>query len=183
MEHPEREPQPALMPRWVPVLIGAILVCMAALAVYTGLRNREDDTILGHVKPQRARRATTAPTGEPSAGASLVLHENTPAANAPVEGRSRAVVAGGPGGVSSIVRIWARRGMVLDVLPENTMVYVNDIPIGEAGQFNTMDEAYEFADAGSYNIKLVGGNGAEKVYVVTAKEDAPNDVARIAARF
>ena len=180
--------QPSLMPRWVPVLIGGILVVMAGFAVYTGLRTRDDDTILAHVRPQRQQQANTpAPPGEPGAGASLVLHgeagENTPAANDPVRGQSRAMVQGGPGGVSSVVRIWARRGMVLNVLPDDTLVYVNDLPIGQVKQFNTMDEAYEFAAAGSYTVKLVAPSGTEKTYVVTAAEDAQQDVARISAEM
>lgn len=184
----EKAPETAAMPTWVPVLIGVILVAMAGLAVWTGLRSPDGDTILSHVRPQRQHQANTpAPPGEPGAGASLVLHgasgENTPAANEPVTGRSRAVVTGGPGGVSSIVRIWARRGMVLNVLPDDTMIYVNELPIGQAKQFNTMDEAYEFAAAGSYNVKLVAPSGAEKTYIVTASEDAQQDVARIDARM
>ncbi|MGZ8778713.1 MAG: hypothetical protein ACXW31_02220 [Thermoanaerobaculia bacterium] len=176
------------MPRWVPMLIGALLVVMAGLAVYTGLRSRDNDTILAHVRPQRQQRANSpAPPGEPGAGASLVLHgasgENTPAANEPVRGQSRAVVSGGPEGVSSIVRIWARRGMVLNVLPDDTMIYVNDLPIGQAKQFNTMDEAYEFAAAGSYTVKLVAPSGVEKTYIVTASDDAQQDVARISSRL
>jgi hypothetical protein len=176
------------MPRWVPVLIGVILVALAALAVYTGRRSRDEGTILAHVRPQRQQQANTpAPPGEPGAGESLVLHgdegETTPAANEPVRGQSRAVVTGGPGGVSAVVRIWARRGMVLNVLPDETMIYVNDLRIGQAKQFNTMDEAYEFAAAGSYNVKLVAPNGAEKMYVVTASDDAQQDVARISAQM
>jgi hypothetical protein len=162
-EHSHAPHEPSLMPRWVPVLIVA------------------------HVRPRRQQQANTpAPPGEPEAGASLVLHgdgENTPAANEPVQGQARAVVTGGPQGVSSVVRIWARRGMVLNVLPEDTMVYVNDLPIGQARQFNTMDEAYEFAAAGSYDVKLVAPNGAEKTYVVTASDDAQQDVARISSRL
>ena len=186
-EHSHAPHEPASMPRWIPILIGSVLVVMAALAVYTGLR-RDDDTILAHVRPRRQQSANTpAPPGEPGAGASLVLHgasgENTPAANEPVRGESRAVVTGGPGGVSSVVRIWARRGMVLNVLPDDTMVYVNELPIGQAKQFNTMDEAYEFAAAGSYNVKLVAPSGAEKTYIVTASDDAKQDVARISAKF
>lgn len=186
---PTDEPyEPSLMPRWVPVLIGAILVAMAGLAVYTGLRNRDENTLLAHVPARNEQRANTAaPPGEPGAGASLVLHgesgDNTPAANEPVQGQARAVVTGGPAGVTSVVRIWARRGLVLDVTPANTMVYVNDIPIGEASQFNTMDETYEFAAAGSYTVKLVPPQGAGKTYIVTASDDAGDDVARIRAKF
>ena len=172
------------MPRWVPVLIGIVLVLIAALAIFTGLRSRDDDTLLSQVRPQKQRGANTpAPPGEPGAGASLVLHgesgENTPEANEPVRGTARAVVSGGPGGVTTSVRAWARRGMVLNVLPEDTSVFVNDMPIGQVAQFNTMDEAYEFAAAGSYNVKLVAPDGKEKSYVVTAADDAPQDVARI----
>ena len=172
------------MPRWVPVLIGVVLVAIAALAVYTGLRSRNDDTILAHVPPQRQRGSNAAaPPGEPGAGESLVLHgtagDNAPVANEPVQGQSRTVVTGGPGGVTSTVRVWARRGMVLNVLPEDTLVYVNDMPIGQVSQLNTMDEAYEFAAAGSYTVKLISPGGAEKTYVVTASEDAKEDVARI----
>lgn len=187
-EQPDPPYEPSLMPRWVPVLIGGILVVMAGLAVYTGLRNRDRNTLLQHVPARREQRAnTSAPPGEPGAGASLVLHgesgENTPAANEPVQGQARAVVTGGPGGVSSVVRIWARRGMMLDVFPASTMVYVNEIPIGEAAQFDTPDETYEFAALGSYTIKLVPPTGAGKTYIVTASEDAQQDVAKITAKF
>ncbi len=173
------------MPRWIPVLIAALLVSMAGLAVYTGLRERDDAPLLAKVRPRQDRVANTpAPSGEPEAGASLVLHGEqgeAPAANEVVKGQARAVVTGGPGGVSAVVRIWARRGMVLNVLPDNTMIYVNDLPIGTAAQFNTMDEAYEFAEAGSYTVKLVPSTGTGKTYIVTASVDAPNDVARISA--
>lgn len=187
--HESHEPATAGMPRWVPVLIGVVLVAMAALAVYTGLRNRDDDTLLAHVRSSRRQQPTTspAPPGEPGAGASLVLHgesgENTPEANEPVRGQSRTVVTGGPGGVTSVNRIWARRGMVLNVLPDDTMIYVNELPIGQANQFNTIDEAYEFAEAGSYNVKLVAPNGTEKTYIVTASDDAQQDLARISAKL
>lgn len=185
--HAPHEHEPALLPRWVPVLIGAILVIMAALAVFTGLRSRDDDTILARVRPHHVVRSTPAPPGEPGAGASLVLHgeagEDAPSANPPVQGPSRAVITGGPGGVTSVVRIWARRGMVLSVVPNDTTVYVNDMLIGQASQMDTMDEAYEFAAPGSYNVKLIAPDGAEKLYVVTAANDAKDDVARITVKF
>jgi hypothetical protein len=187
--HAPHEQPASVMPRWVPVLIGVILVLMGALAVYTGLRKGDDETLLSHVRPRKSvqRTGTPAPPGEPGAGASLVLHgqsgENTPEANAPVRGQSRTVIEGGPGGVNSTPRIWARRGMVLNVFPEDTMVYVNEMPIGQVSQINTMDEAYEFAAPGSYTVKLVAATGAEKTYIVTASDDAHLDVARISTKF
>jgi hypothetical protein len=175
------------MPRWVPVLIGAILVIMAGLAIYTGLRYRNDDTLTSQVRPQRDRGMTAAPPGEPGAGASLVMHgsegDSTPAAKPAVEGDARAVISGGPGGVESTVRIWARRGVLLSVTPAESMVYVNDVPIGQASQFDTMDEIYEFAAPGSYTIKVIAPDNRQKTYVVTAADEAKQDVARIAAKL
>src|SRR5215212_2090199 len=125
----EEESTPAPMPRWVPILIGAVLVILAALAIFTGLRYREDDdTILAHVPPRKARPTAPAPGGEPGAGASLVLPENTPVANEPVTGTSQTMVTGGPGGIQTMARYWARRGVVFNVLPEDTLVYVNELP-------------------------------------------------------
>jgi hypothetical protein len=173
------------MPKWVPVLIGVVLVAIAGLAVYTGLRYRERGTLAGQIGGTRSepRRSAPAPPGEPDAGASLVLPNNTPAANAPVSGSSRAVISGGTGGVQSSVRIWARRGMVLNVLPEVAEVYVNETPIGDVRQFNSMDEAFEFAELGSYNIRIAADGYRERHFVVTVAENAPNDVARINAKL
>lgn len=172
------------MPRWVPVLIGGLLVVLASLAVFTGLRYREPDTLTERVQPRR-ERDTFAPPGEPSAGASRVMHGNdaeiTPAANEPVTGDARAVITGGPGGVQSTVRVWARRGMVLRIAPPDAMVYVNGLLIGQANQFDTTDEIYDFAEPGSYTVRIVSPAGAEKTFIVTAASDAKQDVATIAA--
>jgi hypothetical protein len=179
-------PPPAAFPRWVPVLIGVVLVAIAALAVYTGLRYRDDGTMTEHVGANEGTRTrqTAAPGGEPGAGASLVLPENTPTANAPVTGDARAVITGGgAGGVQSSIRIWARRGMVLNVLPDDALVYVNETPIGAVNQFNSMDEAFEFAEPGSYNVKLSAPDHRDRMYVVTVAENAPNDVARISVKL
>lgn len=179
------EPASPGMPRWVPVLIGALLVALAGLAVFTGLRYRESNTLTSQVRPQRDRTNVPAPPGEPGAGASLVMHgrdgDDAPTANAPVTGQARAVLTGGPGGVESVVRIWAKRGMKLEVTPAEAMVYVNGTLIGHANQFDTDDEIYDFAEAGSYNVRIVSPSGAEKTYIVTAADDAEQDVAVIKA--
>lgn len=182
---PDYEPASPGMPRWVPVLIGALLVVLAGLAVFTGLRYREPDTLTERVHPRHERHDTFAPPGEPQAGASRVMHgsggEDAPTASAPVTGDARAVITGGPGGVQSTVRIWARRGMVLQVTPEDAMVYVNGLLIGQANQFDTTDEIYDFAEPGSYTVRIVSPAGAEKTFIVTAADDAQQEVATIAA--
>jgi hypothetical protein len=182
-ESPEQSPEPSVMPRWVPVLIGVILVALAGLAVYTGLRYRDDNTILEHVRPRKTRATAPAPAGEPDAGASLMFPEKSPVANAPVTGTSRTVISGGPGGVQSSERHWARRGVVFNVLPEDAMVYVNDVPIGQVRQFNSVTEVYDFAEPGSYTVKLVAPSGAERTFVVTAADEATQEIARISYRF
>lgn len=194
-EHPtpetqtEKDIEPGTsMPRWVPMLIGAVLVIMAALAVYTGVRYRENGGALTpNVQSRRERATTAAPPGEPGAGASRVLHgseseDNTPSANEPVQGSARAVISGGPGGVETTVRIWARRGMMLEVTPATAMVYVNDTLIGHVNQFDTEDEIYDFPAAGSYTVRVVAAN-KQKTYIVTAATDAKQNIAHIKAAF
>src|SRR5687768_11526263 len=89
-------PEPASMPRWVPVLIGVVLVALAGLAVFTGLRYRRD-TLVDRIGTSKARsdQTSAAPPGEPGAGSSLVLPESTPAANAPIASDARAAISGG----------------------------------------------------------------------------------------
>jgi hypothetical protein len=172
------------MPRWVPVLIGVVLVAIAGLAVFTGLRYR-DDTLTSHVGDSQSANArqTAAPPGEPDAGGSLVLPESTPAANEPVAGDARAVISGDTAGVQSQVRIWARRGMVLNVLPDDAEVHINGTPMGIVRQMNSMDEVHEFAAPGSYTVVIAAPQYKPRQYVVTVAENAPNDVARISAKL
>src|SRR5260370_17651490 len=84
---PLREPvasDQTRLPRWVPALIGVVLVVMAALAVYTGIRFRNPTLANGIIKNRRPPRMTgVGPPGEPEPGASLVFPENSPTAPAP----------------------------------------------------------------------------------------------------
>lgn len=187
-ESQQAKPEPGVaMPRWVPIVIGAVLVILAGLAVYTGLRYRDDGTLTAHVPPRTERGMTPAPPGEPGPGESLMMHggnrNNTPDANAPVEGNARAVITGGPGGIESTVRIWARRGMLLRITPAESMVYVNRVPIGQARQFDTIDEVYDFPAAGSYTVQVVAPDNQQKTFIVTAADDAKQDVVTIAAKL
>jgi len=185
---PHEVPEPPLMPGWVPLTIGLALVVMAALAVFTGLRYRQPTAITRMITRRSTPRQTApAPPGEPAPGASLVYPgdaDNVPRANAPVETRSRAeITGGGTAGVSSIVRIEARRGMLTNVEPDDALVYVNDLAIGEAKQFNTPDEIYDFAAPGSYTIRLTAPGYRERTFVVNAGEAAKNEVARIEVKL
>ena len=181
---PHQPPEPPLMPRWVPVLIGSVLVLMAALAVVTGIRFH-DASLVGMVKPRKPSRPFTsvAPPGEPEAGASLMFPgdsgDNAPVAHAPVAGTSSAVVSGGRSGIGSSVRMWARRGMMTHVAPGDALVYVNDVAIGQADQFNTENEIYDFPAPGSYTVRLVAPGYKERQFVVTAADDAKQEIATI----
>src|SRR5438445_1828906 len=162
----ERHPHdPSALPGWVPTAIGVVLVLMAALAVYTGLRYRNPTLANGIIKTRRPPRAMTGggPPGEPEPGASLVFPENSPTAET-------ATVIGA---------IAARRGLITNVLPDDAMVYVNGVLIGQAKQFNTIDEVYDFPAPGAYTIRLVAPGYKEAQYVVTASDNAQQEIARI----
>lgn len=181
--HPPVE-EPQLMPRWVPIVIGVVLVALAALAVVTGLRYRESTLVSRFERHATAARpGGAAPPGEPEAGASRVFSgnegANVPQANIADDSRSRAAISGGPGGVSSIIRMTARRGMQIRSSPSDAVVYVNDIAVGHAREFDSEDEIYDFAAPGSYDVRVVAPGFKERHYVVVASEDAADAVALI----
>jgi hypothetical protein len=174
---------PAPMPQWVPIAIGGVLVTLAALAVLTGLRYR-DQTLVHIVQPHpRAMRATApAPPGEPEPGASLLFPgdaANVPAAREPIPGSSHAEITGGPNGVTAIPKLWARRGLRTNVTPPDAVVYVNDVAIGQASQFDSEDEEYDFAAPGSYMVRFVAPGYKERAFVVIAADSASQEVAKI----
>jgi len=179
-ETPEAAPP---MPRWVPVLIGVLLVFIAALAVWTGIRYRHPALANGIVKSRRPPHPMTGagPPGEPEPGSSLILPGEAPTASAPVAGRTRVeITGGGAQGVTAVMRLWARRGMSVNATPDDAMVYVNDTPIGAASQWTGV---YEFAQPGSYTVRIVAPGYKEQMYVVTAAENAKDEVATINAKL
>ena len=155
------------LPSWVPTSIGVVLVLMAALAVWTGLRYRNPTLANGIIHPRRPPRGMTGggPPGEPEPGASLVFPENAPTA--------AAGVATGAGVIA------ARRALVTNVLPDDAMVYVNGVLIGQAKQFRGGSEGYDFPAAGAYTIKLSAPGYKDAQFVVNASEDAQQEVARL----
>jgi hypothetical protein len=179
-----------LMPRWVPTLIGVVLVAMAALAVYTGIRYRNPTAGSAVVKPRHPARAMTGgsgPPGEPEPGASLVFPgdsaDNTPTAHEAVSGLARAEITGTGHSVNSTVRMWARRGMITSVIPDDAMVAVNDLVIGQAKQFSTMNEVYDFPAPGSYTVHISAAGYKDQQFIVTVAEDAKLEIARLNVRM
>ena len=185
-EHPDpHEPEAAPLPRWVPAFIGAVLVILAGLAVYTGLRYRSN-TIVSVVRPRRVPASNSpAPPGEPQPGASLVFPgesgDNAPVAHPPVSGKSRATVVGTGHDIEATVRIWARRGMTTTVTPPDALVYVNDVAVGQANQLSS--EPYEFPQPGSYNIRITAPGYRDRSYIVTAADNAKDEIATIQAKL
>ena len=172
----ERHPHdPSTLPGWVTTAIGVVLVLMAALAVYTGLRYRSPTLANGIIRTRRPPRAMTgggAP-GEPEAGSSLVFPgdaaNNTPGTNLAPD--------------KNAIRLSARRGMILNVVPDEAMVFVNGLAIGEARQFNTMDKVYDFPAEGTYVVRIVAPGYKERQFVITAADGAAQEIARIDAKL
>lgn len=182
IDSPEDEPPVAPMPKFIPVLLGLVLVVLAALAVYTGVRRRAP-----LLEPSlRATRSGVpqdggAP-GEPQPGASRILHgesgENVPQAQPMLEpDPSRVAISGGPGGIENVVRLRARRGMQTLIEPGAAVVYVNGNAIGEAQQFSRTEDTYEFAEEGAYTIRISAPGYHDVVYEVTADQDAADELA------
>jgi len=185
-EEPHRPDETPAMPRWVPGVIGIVLVAIAALAVYTGVRYRTPTLANGVVKSRRPARAMTSGAGapgEPEAGSSLMFPgdaaDNAPAAHDAVTGRARAEITGTGHGITSTVRIWARRGMMTNVVPEDAMVSVNDLVIGQAKQFDKPDEIYDFPAPGSYTIHISAPGYKDQQFIVTVADDAKQEIARL----
>ena len=95
--------------------------------------------------------------------------------------RARAEISGGREGVSGALRLTARRGVTVNVVPDDAMVYVNDTPIGEAKQLAT--SPYEFPQAGSYTIRITANGYKDRTFVVTASDAAPQELAAISVKL
>lgn len=184
------EERKVTMPKWVPVLIGAVLVLLASLAVYTGFTSkvRSFGTSLTRRNAQPQTAAASGPPGEPQPGASRVLHgasgENIPEPTpmSADQGRQMRIVGSGDQVVSTL-KLRSRRGFVLDVVPENADVYVNGQAIGNAGQFRREEQAYEFPAEGDYSVRLVADGYQEAEYLISADPGARDELARIKLRM
>jgi hypothetical protein len=181
---PDGTEEAPAMPKWVPAVIGAVLVIMASFAVYTGLRYRNPPLANGIVKTRHPARAMTgggAP-GEPGPGGSLVLPgesgDNAPSPNAPVAGHSKVEINGTKGAIAVVPHLTARRGMTLNVAPEDALVYVNDTPVGVANQLRG---PYEFPAPGSYTVRIAAPGYKEQQVIVTASDNGTPEVVTVNA--
>jgi len=177
-------PEPLALPRWVPTAIGAVLVIMAGLAVYTGIRYR-NPTLANSIRRRVTPRAITnagAP-GELEPGGSLVYPGSAADATEATPSKNRVDITGGPEGVLGTVRLNARRGLITNVMPDDAMIYVNGLAVGQAKQFNTMDEVYDFPSPGAYAIRVVAPGYRERQFIVVADENSKNEIARIDAKL
>jgi hypothetical protein len=182
--HPAGDAE-ALMPAWVPTAIGAVLVAMAALAVYTGLRYRNPPTGAPIVRTRRTAPSTASggAPGEPEPGSSLVFPgdaaDNTPAARQAYGGHSRAEITGTGTTINSLVRTSARRGMITNITPPDAFISVNDVMIGQASQFSGLDEVYDFPAPGSYAVHITAPGYVEQQIIVNVAENANQEIAHI----
>ena len=95
----------------------------------------------------------------------------------------RTTIEGNRGGVLPTESLEVRRGIAFDADRPDAIVYVNDLLIGEAGQFASSDQPYEFAQEGTFNVRIVARDGTEARFVVVATAAAETDVARIRVRL
>ena len=183
----EQDPPQALMPKWVPPMIGIVLVALAGLAVYTGVAYRRDTLAGGIVRVPRTQphsQPGNGAPGEPGPGGSLVFPgdtgDNAPTASAPVSGHAHTeLTGGGAGGIVTTNRLWARRGMMMTITPDDAMIYVNDLPVGEAKQFHGQDQVYDFPQPGSYTVRVEAPGYKPERFIITASDTAKQEVAGI----
>lgn len=187
-QEPRRGDPPIVsLPKWVPIGLGLVLLIMALLAVYTGLNYRNVSLSRGlrRVVSNRpsSRIAETGVPGEPQPGASRVVHgEHGEAIPQPKEfdpDLSPSAIRSEGGAVIPVIRLAARRGLLVRVTPDDALVYVNGQPIGAAKQFSSSDQIYEFADQGRFSVRLVAPGYHEVEYEISASQEAADEVAVI----
>lgn len=182
-------PPPARLPKWVPILIGSVLVMMAAAALWTGVKYRNEAFRPVVELPKRSLPTSgIGAPGEPTPGASRVAHgaagDTIPEPNpVPAGETSKYTISNTGGSILATTRITASRGMLLDIKPPTALVYVNDSAIGEARQFSTPDSLYEFAEQGNYTVRIVEEGFTDLEYVITSAENAKTEIAVIQAEL
>lgn len=189
------EDEPLQLPPWVAPAIGIVLVAIAAMAVWTGFRPRMATetkyVITGPRIPAEASPMTEdsggAP-GDPGPGASSVVQSETggavPAAGPlPVGELPRPAIEGDAEGVVPTASYEVRRGIAFDCDRPDAIVYVNDLPMGEAAQYASKDQPYEFPQEGTFNVRVRAKDGTEARFTIVAAAGAETDVELIRVRI
>lgn len=185
---------PLELPGWVAPAIGLALVLIAGMAVWTGFRPRTRPEAKLVITEPAIREHAAQPEdsggapGDPGPGASRVVQSDTggavPSAQPLPEGElPRATIAGDETGVTPTTNLEVRRGIAFDSDRSDAVVYVNDLPIGDAGQYAAKDQPYEFAQEGTFTVRVVAADGTEARFVVVATAAAETDVAVIRVRL
>jgi len=73
--------------------------------------------------------------------------------------------------------------MITNVLPDDAMVYVNGVAIGEARQFNNLDKVYDFPAEGNYTVRIVAPGYQDAQFSIAANDNATLEIARIDLRL
>ncbi|MFA6955383.1 MAG: hypothetical protein WC538_05875 [Thermoanaerobaculia bacterium] len=187
--------QPLVLPVWVAPAIGIALVAIAGMAAWTGFRQRTSAEVKYVLTgPQLTGSTTSMPEesggapGDPGPGASRLVQSDSggevPRAEPIPEGDlPRAEIRGDASGVVPTASLEVRRGIAFDCDRPDAMVYVNELPIGEAGQFAAKDQPYEFSQEGSFSVRVVARDGTETRFTVVASAGAETDVKVIAVRL
>ena len=79
--------------------------------------------------------------------------------------------------------MWARRGLRTNITPADAVIYINDVAVGQANQFDSEDKEYDFAEPGSYTIRIIAPGYKERRFIVTAADNAKAETAMIAAKL
>lgn len=188
------EETPLELPRWVAPAIGLALVAIAAMAVWTGFRPRTRPEAKLVITEPAVSRPTGMPEdsggapGNPEPGASRVVQSEAGGAVPPAhplpEGElPRITIEGNEAGVTQTSSVEVRRGIAFDSDRPDAIVFVNDVPIGDAGQYAAKDQAYEFAQEGTFTVRVVARDGTEARFVVVATAAAQTDVLMIRVRL
>lgn len=164
------------LPAWIPILLGLVLVTMAAFAVYTGMTHRGKPfaRALGHPVSLARRAVANVLPGDTEDPAP---HPATPVTT------SKMVVVGDGKSITSTTMLRAERGMMIKAEPNTAAVYVNDRLIGTAAQFSRLDSVYEFPAEGNFTVRLMADGFEDAVYLVTVEPEADQEIAAIEVRL
>lgn len=189
---PPQEERRLALPAWVPAAIGLTLVLLAAMAVYTGFRTqvRPPERVDG-LTPFSASdglypEESGGSPGAPGPGGSRVSPEGEVPAPEPLgeEGGTAGIaIEGDATGLVGKQSLTARRGLVFDVQPPDAVIWVNNVAVGAARQFASVDQAYEFAEEGVFTIRITAPGHAEMEIDVSADHGADQELAEVSVKL